>query len=123
MLLGTQLYFWLHLHELVNKIEPNAEGWNVAWIGIYSTRISFAVALISSTVLPVVAAAILAQKLALVGYPSRRWAVLVSTTVWLVSVGLSLVAGSKLWRLRRGALAEMAMPSGELAPVSPDAKA
>jgi hypothetical protein len=29
-LLSVQLYFWLHLHELVNRIEPNAEGWNVA---------------------------------------------------------------------------------------------
>lgn len=63
LLLSVQLYFWIHLHELVNKIEPYAEGWDVAWIGLYITQAAFAVALVSCCLLPVCAAIALATKI------------------------------------------------------------
>jgi hypothetical protein len=53
LLLATQFYFWIHLHELSNRIRPTDAGWNVAWIGMYSSKISVIATLVSSCALPV----------------------------------------------------------------------
>lgn len=48
LLLTIQLYLWLHVHEMRGKIDlTDAPGLDVAWIGVYTSRISRLVFLIS----------------------------------------------------------------------------
>jgi hypothetical protein len=103
ILLSLQLYFWLHLHELVTKIEPGAEGWNVAWIGLYVTGVSFAVAVMSSCVLPVIATVTLTmaiQSLEMAYFRTSAAAVVLTCTA---SIVLGILTGRKLYQLRKSA--------------------
>jgi hypothetical protein len=100
VLLATQLYFWLHLHELVRKIEPDADGWDVAWIGIYRTRPAFIVVLFSACVLPAVAAICLGVTFVTSHYYDRRVGVTGCSLVIVASVLLSAVTAARLFRLR-----------------------
>jgi hypothetical protein len=103
ILLSVQLYFWLHLHELVKKIEPAAEGWDVAWIGLYTARASFAVALISSCILSVAAAMTLALKIYSLTFYYRRSVHVAVAIMVFASVILSLLTSRKLYQLRQSA--------------------
>lgn len=48
LLLTIQLYLWLHVHEMRGKIDlTDAPGLDVAWIGVYTSRISRVVFFIS----------------------------------------------------------------------------
>ena len=58
-LCALQLYFWLHLHEITGRIGPKDEGWDVAWIGVYRSRISLVITLMSTSVLPLAAVVLL----------------------------------------------------------------
>jgi len=95
ILFSVQLYFWLHLHELVTKIEPAAEGWDVAWIGLYAARASFVVAVISSCVLPVAATVTLAAKIFNLESYYRKTALAAATVMVIASVILSILTGRK----------------------------
>jgi hypothetical protein len=39
LILAVQFYFWIHLHEFRRKIDPNSPGRDVAWVGVYQSRI------------------------------------------------------------------------------------
>jgi hypothetical protein len=106
VLLSVQLYFWLHLHELASRIEPNAEGWDVAWIGLYSTRLSFVTALITCSLLPVAAAGSLALKIAVLHVYYQRTANVGSGIVISLSALLAFLSCRKLYQLRESARKE-----------------
>lgn len=36
LLISVQAYFWIHLCELTSRIQPDSQGWGVAWIGMYN---------------------------------------------------------------------------------------
>ncbi len=56
IIVGIQLYFWIHLRERSSKLSEGDTGWDVAWIGVYPSKVA-RVAMFSSTlVLPVLAA-------------------------------------------------------------------
>jgi hypothetical protein len=38
LLIGVQLYFWIHLCEITDKIQDGSPGWSVAWVGIYDSE-------------------------------------------------------------------------------------
>jgi hypothetical protein len=59
LLLAAQFYFWLHLHEFNRKIAQSSPGLDVAWIGVYRTRVAAMTAFVSSCILPVAAVATL----------------------------------------------------------------
>ena len=59
LLLAAQFYFWLHLHEFNRKIARPSPGLDVAWIGVYRTRIAAMTVFMSSCILPVAAVATL----------------------------------------------------------------
>ena len=35
LIVGIQLYLWIHLHELSPRLKEGDAGWDVAWIGVY----------------------------------------------------------------------------------------
>ena len=100
VLLSVQLYFWLHLHELAARIEPEAEGWNVAWIGLYTSRAATAVALLSCFLLPLAAALILGVRIVSTAFYFHRTAVIVSGGVILLSAILGFLTFWRLMNLR-----------------------
>jgi hypothetical protein len=71
VILGVQLYFWIHLHELARKLLPTDQGWEVAFIGMYPSLPSKVVYTFSALVLPVGAIAALGIRGLYVG--SFRW--------------------------------------------------
>lgn len=56
LILGVQVYFWLHLRELSANLAPKDPGLEVAWIGIYRFPIARITMFISVVVLPLWAA-------------------------------------------------------------------
>jgi hypothetical protein len=54
LIIGIQLYFWVHLHELSPRLREDDDGWNVAWIGVYPSIPARAVYLISIIALPMI---------------------------------------------------------------------
>jgi hypothetical protein len=54
VVLGIQLYFWTHLHDLTAKLQPTDPGWEVAWIGVYRSTASRILFHFSAFVLPIV---------------------------------------------------------------------
>jgi hypothetical protein len=101
VLLSVQLYFWLHLHELTNRIEPDAEGWNVAWIGVYRTRVAETVGAISCFILPVIASIILAYRFNTIGFYHRRTVLAASCLIVMFSAGLGFLTIRRLIKLRQ----------------------
>jgi hypothetical protein len=102
LLLAGQLYFWIHLHELTRKIHPEDPGWEVAWIGVYSSKSAFIATLISSTVLPALAALMLGWRFWRSDTSASNWfwtTVLVGAL--LAAVVAALGAAFELFRLRR----------------------
>lgn len=98
VLLSVQLYLWLHLHELATRIRPDAEGWNVAWIGFYRTRAAIAIIVLSCFLLPVTAALTLAFRIVSLGFYFRRTAQAGAISVVLLS---ALLGYFTVWRLVR----------------------
>lgn len=61
LILGIQLYMWVHLHEFGNRTERDA-GFDVAWIGVYTSLPSKIVFLGTLLVLPWATVLILSYK-------------------------------------------------------------
>jgi hypothetical protein len=103
VLFSVQLYLWLHLHELANRIQPDAEGWDVAWIGVYRTRSARAVMVVTCLVLPVAAALTLALRIVSIAFYFHRTAVALSTFIVLMSSLLGFLTVWRLMKLRQNA--------------------
>lgn len=101
ILLCVQTYFWLHLHELSSRIEPNAPGWDVAWIGIYRTRFAAVISTLSCFLMPVAAATILAYRFNMIGFYHHRTALAVSCAVVFISACIGFLTVRWLMKLRQ----------------------
>jgi hypothetical protein len=111
VLLAIQFYFWLHLHELAARLEPESEGWNVAWIGVYRTRVSTIATAFSCLVLPAWAAVTLAYRFSQIPFYYRRSMLAVCTLAVVLSVCLGLLTLRRLRLLRAGSPANSASSS------------
>jgi len=56
VLMGVQLYLFLYLKKLSNKLEPDAAGWDMPWIAMDQSRWAQLVVLLTFVVLPIAAA-------------------------------------------------------------------
>jgi hypothetical protein len=59
LLVATQLYFWLHLRELVGRLALQSAPGNVAWIGIYGSRLARHATVVTTAVMPILAMSLL----------------------------------------------------------------
>jgi hypothetical protein len=102
LLLAVQFYFWLHLHEFNRKVDRSSPGRDVAWIGVYGSRIAFGAMLLSACILPLGALFELVRRLP--GDLPRTWISHLALTVTICAsiVGCALAVGTaeRLWRLR-----------------------
>jgi hypothetical protein len=53
VIVGIQLYLWIHLYELSPKLKGGDPGWDVAWIGVYQSLPARIVFLSSTALLPI----------------------------------------------------------------------
>jgi hypothetical protein len=98
LILGIQLYLFLHLEELTPKLKPSDEGWEVAWIGVYKSDISRALYFASTILLPATVAFALAYRMPTL----TRTAWWLRLVALLLGAALSLLLGLLAWiRLRK----------------------
>ncbi len=102
LLISVQLYLWLHLHEFASKIEAEADGWNVAWVGFYDGSIAKIVVFLSCVVLPVSASLVLGYRMISITVPPHRAAIIISLVSVAVSLSLGLLTVLRLRKLREG---------------------
>lgn len=103
LLLALQFYFWLHLHELNQKIDRDSPGWDVAWIGVYRSTSATVSMYLSGSLLPLIAVLILALRIPRdVQAAAHRW-IPWSLAVMLCLCGgvLSALTAERLYHLRR----------------------
>ena len=97
VVLSVQLYFFLHLREFHAKIKPHDTGWDVPWIGAYSSGLSRSV-YFTTILMPTIAVALLASRASLerahafVGENSWDDKSLVLATIGLLALSVSLAA-------------------------------
>jgi hypothetical protein len=97
LILGIQLYLFLHLDELGPKLKPTDEGWEVAWIGVYKSHLARVLYFASSVLMPATAAFALAWHM-----PNQtRAAWWLRLAAMILGTALSLLLGSLAWRKLR----------------------
>jgi len=88
LIVGIQLYLWIHLYELSPKLKEGDEGWNVAWIGVYQSLPARLLFLLSTALLPIITIVLLGTH-ALKGAGKGVWAIYIIAL--LACLGLSLM--------------------------------
>ena len=97
VLIGVQIYLWLHLYELTTRIANDSPGLEVAWIGIYRSLPSRLAMIVSCAILPVSASAVLAVHIA----DPILLKVIISVAVIALSAALSLLVLERVSELRK----------------------
>jgi hypothetical protein len=102
LLVAIQFYFWLHLQEFNRKVAPSSPGRDVAWIGVYSSRLAFGTVLAAASIVPAFALfVLLCHRSADVPV---NWSYEVGLTVkvstGIVGCVLALATAWSLWKLR-----------------------
>ena len=92
LIVGIQLYLWIHLHELSPKLKEGDAGWDVAWIGVYQSLAARMLFVASTALLPVVTIAAL-------GNNALREA---DALVWIVYVTVLLASLLLAYLIARG---------------------
>jgi hypothetical protein len=82
LIVGIQLYLWIHLNELSPRLKPGDAGWDVAWIGVYQSFPARTLFVSSTSLLPILTIAAL-------GNNALREA---SMLIWGVYVGALLAS-------------------------------
>jgi hypothetical protein len=81
LILGVQLYFWIHLHEFGNRLEREA-GYDVAWIGVYSSWPARGMLFASVVALPISTVILLSYRgLSMTEDKWLAWSILVTSNV------------------------------------------
>lgn len=80
LILSIQFYFWLHLHELNKKIDAMSPGWDVAWVGMYTSVAARLTMWITACLLPLTAVFLLSVKVPTAFHiQGHKW------TPWVIS--------------------------------------
>jgi hypothetical protein len=86
LVLGVQLYFLIHLREFGNRLDRNA-GFEVAWIGVYSSKLARVMILISLLLLPACTVVLLSYRgFSMTEHKRLAWAALVASNAGTVVV-------------------------------------
>jgi hypothetical protein len=89
LIIGVQIYFWIHLIELKPKLRRDDPGWDVAWIGVYASNYAKVVMFVSTCLLPLAAALALGIRgLYISSSPITNWALLILGSVATATLGL-----------------------------------
>ena len=78
VIIGIQIYFWIHLRELRPKLRRNDPGWDVAWIGVYTSKYAKVAMFVLTWLLPLTAALSLGIRgLQISSFAKMNWVLLV----------------------------------------------
>jgi hypothetical protein len=102
VLLAVQFYFWLHLQEFNSKVEASSRGLDVAWIGVYRSKIALAAVLVSACVVPALAVGVLTLRMPrdLPKAWSALTALAIAVAAAVLGLALALGTGERLLKLR-----------------------
>jgi len=98
LIVGIQLYLWIHLHELSPRLKEGDAGWDVAWIGVYRSLPARILFIASTALLPVVTIAALGNH-ALRDATALIWATYI--TALMASLLLAYLIARSVPRLGR----------------------
>ena len=89
LVLGVLAYFWIHLHEISPKLKDTDPGWDVAWIGVYSSAYAVIGILVTLCILPATAAAFLAHRAYKIDrFTQGMWAWVILCGIAIESLGI-----------------------------------
>ena len=89
VIIGIQIYFWIHLRELKPKLRRNDPGWDVAWIGVYTSKYSKVAMFVLTCLLPLAAALALGIRgLQISSFAKTNWALLVFGSAATLILGI-----------------------------------
>jgi hypothetical protein len=108
LVVGIQLYLWIHLYELSPKLNDDNPGWDVAWIGVYQAIPARVLFLSSTALLPILTIFILGNH-ALQNASRVVWEVYICAVV--ASVVLAGLIAEGVPRRRVGSDAVVVPPS------------
>ena len=112
VLLGLQLYFWVHLRERMPFLKTSDPGWDVAWIGVYRSLTAQILLFASTVVLPTLAAIAIGLR-PVTGEPlgtaalqlGLHWLLSSSTTLskvgFMIATGIIVVVSLMTWHALR----------------------
>jgi len=89
VIIGIQIYFWIHLRELKPKLRRNDPGWDVAWIGVYTSNYAKVAMFVLTCLLPLAAALALGIRgLQVSSFAKTNWALLVFGSAATLTLGI-----------------------------------
>jgi hypothetical protein len=94
VLIGIQIHFWIHLRELRPKLHKNDPGWDVEWLGMYSSPYARTAMFVLTCLLPAAATLALGIRGLYISSFATSYKLLLGFTA-----ALSLLAGWFTWRL------------------------
>jgi hypothetical protein len=90
LILGIQIYLWIHLYEVSPKLKEGDPGWDVAWIGVYQSVPARILFFASTCSLPLLTIAALGyHAFVALGSHAGRTA---SAKVWIIYVSAVLTS-------------------------------
>jgi hypothetical protein len=92
LIVGIQLYLWIHLHELAPRLKAGDPGWDVAWIGVYRSLPARSLFFCSTVVLPILTIGLLGKH-ALKNATFSSWSVYVASMVSCLVLSVLIMAG------------------------------
>lgn len=106
LLLSLQLYFLLHLREFSGKVTCSSPGGDVAWIGVYRSKMALTTTLLSACLFPAICLAVLIGRMPTDLAPSSyHWAPAgLCWTTGLLGSLLIVATASRFFRIRRALL-------------------
>jgi hypothetical protein len=90
LILGIQLYLWIHLYEVSPRLKEGDPGWDVAWIGVYQSVPAKILFFASTALLPLITITALGYHafVALGSHATRT----VSASVWAIYLSAVVVS-------------------------------
>ena len=92
LVLAVQLYLWVHLYEFRKRLGPDDPGWEVAWIGVYSSNPARLLLLFSLLAIPLLAIVALGLRGVAIADRSRlSWTILAVSSICCLVLDFAVI--------------------------------
>jgi hypothetical protein len=99
LILGIQVYLWIHLYEVSPKLKEGDPGWDVAWIGVYRSVPAKMLFIASTALLPVITIVALGHHaFSILGSHATRFAAAYVWVLYIVAILISLLLSIGIFR-------------------------
>lgn len=111
LIIGIQLYLWLHLYEKSTELRNGDEGLEVAWIGVYRSPYASTMMFVTTCMLPATAASLLGLRGLRVSSFYAHWTSAVYWSVLFAGTVITFILGLGTWRLLTDVKKKLALVS------------